>query len=64
LEIFYNPYKTYQFVKGLNMSYICKIINDFNNIEFLVKEFITQKKTALMLNKLALKQFELKNQNY
>jgi len=46
------------------MSYICKIINDFNNIEFLVKEFITQKKTALMLNKLALKQFELKNQNY
>jgi len=48
----------------LNINYICKITDVFNNIEFPVKEFITQKKTALMLNKLALKQFELKNQIY
>jgi len=46
------------------MNYLCKIMDVFNNIEFLIKEFITQKKTALMLNKLALKQFELKNQIY
>jgi len=44
------------------MTYICKIIDVFNNIEFPVKEFIKQKKTALKLIYLALKQFELKNQ--
>jgi len=36
----------------------------FNNVEYPVKEFITQKKTALKLIYLALKQFELKNQIY
>ena len=46
----------------LNMNYLCKIMDVFNNIEFLVKEFKMQNKTALMLIYLSLKQFELKNQ--
>jgi len=46
------------------MNYICEFIDGFNDVEFLIKEFITQKKTALMLIYLALKQFELKNQIY
>jgi len=64
LEIYYNSYKTCLFFKGLIMNYICEFIDGFNDVEFLIKEFITQKKTALMLIYLALKQFELKNQIY
>jgi len=46
----------------LNVSCVGGIIDIFYNIEFLVKEFKMQNKTALMLIYLSLKQFELKNQ--